>query len=95
MKDRSIATIFYVPETGFYGFRYHFAGRKPHYEIVTCLTLQAALDHCDAHREHLWEDASDADENAILVSRGYKEGSVMWRMTNFTLAELISQQAAY
>lgn len=79
--DRSIATIFFVPETGQYGFRYQFAGRKPHYQIDTIPTLQRALDHCDAHREHVWEDASDADENAIMVSRSYKPDSVMWRMT--------------
>ena len=88
MEDGPIATIFYVPETGYYGFRYQFAGRKPHYTIDTCPTLQHALDHCDAHREHLWEDASDANEDAIMVSRGYKEGTVMWRMTNLTLGQL-------
>ena len=95
MKARSIATIFYIPETGCYGFRYQFVGHKRHYVIDTCPTLQAALDHCDAHREHIWEEASDKDENAILVSRGCKQGSVMWRMTNFTIAELIAQPASY
>jgi hypothetical protein len=40
-----------------------------------------ALDHCDAHCEHIWQDASDAEENALMISRGYKEGSAMWRMT--------------
>src|ERR1700732_2880085 len=85
MKARSIATIFYIPETGCYGFRYQFVGHKRHYVIDTCPTLQAALDHCDAHREHIWEDARDVHDNAILVA-GIQEGTVMWRITHLTLA---------
>lgn len=46
----------------------------------TCLTLQDALEACDGHGEHVWDDASDADENKILVSRSYKPGSVLDRL---------------
>jgi hypothetical protein len=38
------------------------------------------LDTCDPHKEHVWEEASDADENKILISRGYKPGSVLDRL---------------
>jgi hypothetical protein len=49
-------------ETGLFGFAYHFEGRPPHFAINTCRALQdvLVLDHCDAHREHVWEEASDA-----------------------------------
>jgi len=87
-QDRYTCTIFYVAETRFFGFRYRFPDRKSHYELATFDTIQQVLAHCDAHHEHVWEDASDADENAILVSRDYKPGTVMWRMTHLTLAEL-------
>jgi hypothetical protein len=86
----TIATVFYLPETKRFGFSYAFEGKSPHYAQNGCLTLQDALDHCDPHREHVWEDPSDG--KALLVSRGYKEGSVMWRMTHFTVAELVGQR---
>jgi hypothetical protein len=89
-----VTTVFYVPETLRFGFRCAFEGRPPHYVIATCLTMQDALDHCDPHRDCVWEEPSDANENALLVSREYKEGSVMWRMANFTLAELASRREA-
>jgi hypothetical protein len=88
--ENPIATVFYIPETKRFGFSYAFEGKSPHYTQNGCLTLQDALDHCDAHREHLWEEAGDG--NALLVSRGYKTGSVMWRMTRFTVAELARQR---
>jgi hypothetical protein len=87
-----ITTVFYVPETRRFGFSYAFEGHRPHHVIASCLTLQDALDHCDPHGECVWAEPSDADENAVLISRGYKEGSVMWRMTRYTVAELASQR---
>jgi hypothetical protein len=42
------------------------------------------LAACDPHGERVWEEASDADENKILISRSYKLGSVR---------DLISQTA--
>jgi hypothetical protein len=44
-----------------------------HFKI---LTLQPALAAFDPHRERVWEEASDADENKILMSRSYQPGSV-------------------
>ena len=82
-REIPICEIFHVPATGWYGFSYHFAGRPPHYTLNTCRTLQDALDNCDPHKEHVWEEASDADANKILISRGYKPGSGLDRMTRF------------
>jgi hypothetical protein len=44
--------------------------------FLRILTLPAALAACDPHGERVWEQASDADENKILVSRSYMPGSV-------------------
>jgi hypothetical protein len=45
--------------------------------LDTCLTLEGALNTCDAHREHIWREASDADETKILISDSYKLGSAL------------------
>jgi hypothetical protein len=37
--------------------------------VDTCLTPEHALQACDPHGELAWEDASDADETKILISR--------------------------
>jgi hypothetical protein len=69
---------FHVPETGLFGFSFRFEGRPPHYTMDTY--LQDALEACDGHGEHVWEDASDADEKRILISQSYKPGSVLDRL---------------
>jgi len=86
-----ITTVFCIPETKRFGFSYAFEGMPPHHVIKSCLTLQDALDHCDPHREHVWEQSTAS--NVQLISRGYKEGSVMWRMTRYTVAELAAHRA--
>src|SRR5215831_5295747 len=48
----------------------------PDLAILRILTLQPALAAFDPHGERVWEEASDADENKILISRSYKPGSV-------------------
>jgi len=45
--------------------------------ILRILTLQAALAACYPHGERVWEEASDADENKILISRSYHPASVL------------------
>jgi hypothetical protein len=40
--------------------------------LDSCLTLQDVLEPSDSHREQIWEEASDADEAKILISRAYK-----------------------
>jgi len=68
------ATIFHDPASRFYGDR-----------VDTRLTYQDALMSCDPQRERVWEESSDADETALLVSRDYREGTVGWNMTRLTL----------
>jgi hypothetical protein len=63
---------------------------EPLRHVVRCLTLQDAFDHCDAHREHVWEHSNAP--NVLLVSCGFKEGSVMWRMTRYTVVELAAHR---
>ncbi len=59
-----------------------------HHKIDTFSSVDDALGWCDPHREHIWEEPSDADESKLLVSRDFKEGTVGWRMAHLTLAEL-------
>ena len=54
----------------------------------TCKTYEDALAACDPHRERVWEETSDADESALLVSRDYKVDTAGWRMAHFSIAEL-------
>ena len=81
-------TIFYDPATGYYGFSTRYPGRSPHHSIAVFDSVEDVLRWCDPHREHIWEEASDADETKLLISRDYKEDTVAWRMAHLTLAEL-------
>ena len=56
--------------------------------IATFDSIDEVLRWCDPHREHIWEEASDADETKLLIARDFKEGTVGWRMAHLTLAEL-------
>jgi len=76
MRPVSIAEVYHHPQTGYFGYRYFFEGRLPHYTLAGYPTLPATLAACDPHSERVWEEASDADENKILISRAYKPGSV-------------------
>ena len=81
-------TVFYDPANGYYGFSTRFADQLPHHTIATFDSVEQVLSWCDPHRERIWEEASDADETKLLISREYKEGTVGWRMAHLTLAEL-------
>ena len=59
--------------------------------MATFDTVEQALAWCDPHRKCIWEEASDADETKLLISRDYKDGTVGWRMAHLTLAELSSR----
>ncbi len=84
-------TIFYNPATGHYGFATRYPGRHVHHMIDTFDSVEDALRWCDPHQECVWEEASDADETKLLISRDYREGTVAWRMAHLTLAELSSR----
>ena len=81
-------TIFYNLATGCYGFSTRFPGRHVHHMIDTFNSVEDVLGWCDPHRERIWEEASDADETKLLISRDFKEGTVGWRMAQLTLAAL-------
>ena len=81
-------TIFYNQGTGCYGFSTRFPGRRPHHVIDTFSSVKDALNCCDGHHEHIWEEVSDADETKLLISRDFKAGTVGSRMAYLTLAEL-------
>ena len=80
--------IFYDSATGCYGFSTRFPGEPPQHRIDTFNSVEDALRWCDPHRERIWEEASDADETKLLISRDFKKGTVGWRMAHLTLAEL-------
>lgn len=71
-----ICQIAFNPATDCYAFAFHFPGRPVHHCIDTFDSLQAALRWADAHRERIWEEPSDADEDAMFVSRAYVPGSM-------------------
>ena len=77
MRPIPIAEVFHDPETGYFGYRYFYEGRRPHYVLAAYPTLPATLAACDPHGERVWEESSDADENKILISRSYKPDSVL------------------
>jgi hypothetical protein len=57
LHSRNIAWI--APSAG----STRFPGRHPHYTTATFDTVEQVLAWCDPHREHIWEQASDPDEN--------------------------------
>ena len=77
MRPVPIAEVFQDSETGYFGYRYSFEGRPPHYTLAAYPTLEATLAACDPHGERVWEEASDADESKILISHAYQPGSVL------------------
>ena len=81
-------TVLYDPATGCCGFSTRFPGRPPHHSIAMFNSFEEVLAWCDPHRERIWEEASDADETKLLVSRNFKKGTVGWRMAHLTVAEL-------
>jgi hypothetical protein len=65
-----------VEVTRCYGFAFNFAGRPVHHRIDTFDTLEWALRWADPWQERIWEEASDADESSILVSRPKRPGAL-------------------
>lgn len=84
--------VFYIPETGRFGFSYAFEGHQPHDVITSWVTLQDAIDLCDPHPEHIRKETRD-DANRLPISRGYNEGSGICCMTPYTSAEFAAHSA--
>jgi hypothetical protein len=72
-----ICKITCEPQTRFYGFTFHFEGHPIHHRIDTFETLELAMRWADPWSERVWEEASDADESAVLVSRRKKAGALI------------------
>ena len=67
MRPIPIAEVFHDPETGYFGYRYFYEGRRPHYALAAYPTLPATLAACDTHGERVWEEASDASVLDLLA----------------------------
>ena len=80
MRTVPICTIAFDPAAGAFGFRVHFSGRPPHEQMTSFASVDAVLRWIDPHHERIWEDASDADESKVLISRAYVPGSVAARV---------------
>jgi hypothetical protein len=55
-----------------------------HHTIDTFNAVEDVLAWCDPTRERIWEEASDADETKLVISRNFKEGAVAWRMAHLS-----------
>jgi hypothetical protein len=67
-----IGRITFDPQTRYYGFSFHFEGLRVHHKIDTFETLEHAMRWADPWGERIWEEPSNADEIAVLVSRRKK-----------------------
>ena len=63
-----IGKITFNPETGYYGFTFHFEGQRVHHQIDTFDSKESAKRWADPWDERIWEEPSDADETAVLIS---------------------------
>jgi hypothetical protein len=71
-----ISRITFNPETRCYGFAFNFPGRRVHHAIETMEFLERAMRWADPWNERIWEEPSDADEGALLISRRKRPGAL-------------------
>lgn len=71
-----IGKITFNPQTQYYGFAFHFEGHRVHHSIDTFRTPEDAMRWADPWNERVWEEPSDADESALLISRSKKPGAL-------------------
>lgn len=71
-----IAKITFDPQTRCYGFAFHFEGRPVHHRIDSFETLEQVMRWADPWNERVWEETSDADETAVLISMRKKPGTL-------------------
>lgn len=70
-------------DTGLYEYAFWFEGLPPHDRANTFTSLQTLLWWVDPHRERIWEDVEDSESGLLKISRAYKPGSVMDRMSRW------------
>jgi hypothetical protein len=71
-----IARIAFDPQTRCYGFAFNFDGHRVHHRIDTFDTLEWVKRWADPWDERIWEETSDADEIAVLISTRKKLGAL-------------------
>ena len=69
-------SITFDPGTRCYGFSTRLPGMRPHWVIDTFESLETVMLWVDPWQERIWMEASDADEDRILVSRERKVGAI-------------------
>jgi len=69
-----IGKITFNPETRCYDFAFNFPGRRVHHAIETMDSIEGAKRWADPWNERIWEEPSDADETALLISTRKKPG---------------------
>jgi hypothetical protein len=72
----TIGKITFNPQTRYSGFTFHFEGHRVHHKIETFETLKHAMRWADPWSERIWEQPSDADESAVLISTRKKAGAI-------------------
>jgi hypothetical protein len=70
-------------ETGLYEYAIWFDGQPPHDSADTFTCLQHVIWWVDPQSERIWEDVNDAESGLLKMSRGYKPGSVMDKMSRW------------
>jgi hypothetical protein len=71
-----ISRITFNPQTRCYGCAFNFEGRPVHHQIDTFEPLEWAKRWADPWQERVWEEASDADDSAVLISTRKKPGAL-------------------
>ena len=74
------AAITFNRETGKFGFCFWMPGKRPHYSTETFDTADDARQWLDPQDERVWEKPDPAAAGVVLISRGYKPGSVPTRV---------------
>jgi len=74
-----VTVVWFNAATSRYGFSVSFAGRPPHYTMDVFDSLKNLMAWLNPHGEILFAEPSDADESKLLVSVGYRPGSVLER----------------
>ena len=71
-----VSRIYFDPETRCYGFTFNYPGLRVHHCIDTFESVERALRWADPWDERIWEEPSDADETALLISTRKKPGAL-------------------
>jgi len=73
--------IFQDLETERFGYRVRFVGADNfHYSFRNYKTMEQAVRRADPGRERVWEKSPGDDVHNLLISRGYREGTLGWWM---------------